>query len=394
MNETFERVTERRGKTDVPVKHLYRRQYQTAGGNWSTIYYAIFTDWKGKRRKFAVGSELGPAKEALALYQARNVKREDFDADKVKPQQGMILSEWLDCYLELVKHMPSAGTKRAQCIPLKRLLGSIPVDEINRVRIMEYKTRRLVEPIMRHGEGIEGTRIQGATVNREISCLINALNLAADQGIGEGAPKVKKERETARERTLTEAEYVAILNVSPRWLQRVLVAANETGIDQGVLLKLTWDCVGAGLIVVKGGRAKTGAKQRVGISPALNEVLGELRAEYRRIPNTERVVFTKGGKRIAKATLRHAFDKAVEGAKIEDFQFRDFRHCARTRWAAAGLPYEIGEIGIGHKLRGVAGRYINLSDDQIREAFKKLFPTFPQGKKNDSDAYQENTASA
>jgi len=43
----------------------------------------------------------------------------------------------------------------------------------------------------------------------------------------------------------------------------------------------------------------------------------------------------------------------VKDAKIEDFQFRDFRHCA-TRWAAAGLPFEIGEIGIGHKLRGIA----------------------------------------
>jgi len=84
-------------------------------------------------------------------------------------------------------------------------------------------------------------------------------------------------------------------------------------------------------------------------------------------------VFTKGGKPIPKATLRHAFDNALKDAKIEDFQFRDFRHCARTRWAAAGLPFEIGEIGIGHKLRGVAGRYVNLSDDQIREAFQEMF---------------------
>jgi integrase len=148
------------------------------------------------------------------------------------------------------------------------------------------------------------------------------------------------------------------------------------------LLKLTWDCIQDGLIVVKGGRAKTGAKQRVGISPALDGVLAELRAEYRRMPNTERRVFTRGGKPIPKATLRHGFDKAVADAEIEDFQFRDFRHCARTRWAAAGLPYEIGEMGIGHKLRGVAGRYINLSDDQIREAFKKMFPDCSQAKQS------------
>jgi hypothetical protein len=47
MDETFERVTERHGKVEVPVRHLYRRQYQTATGDWRTIYYGIFTDWKG-----------------------------------------------------------------------------------------------------------------------------------------------------------------------------------------------------------------------------------------------------------------------------------------------------------------------------------------------------------
>jgi integrase len=166
---------------------------------------------------------------------------------------------------------------------------------------------------------------------------------------------------------------MALLDASPRWLQRVLIAANETAIDQGVLLKLTWDCVQAGLIIVKGGRAKTGAKQRVGISPALDVVLAELRAEYRRMPNTERRIFTRGGKPIPKATLRHAFDRTLCDAKVEHFQFRDFRHCARTRWAAAGLPFEVGEIGIGHKLRGIAGRYINLTDEQIREAFQETF---------------------
>ncbi len=32
MKQTFECVE----------KHLYRRQYQTAGGDWSTLYYVIF----------------------------------------------------------------------------------------------------------------------------------------------------------------------------------------------------------------------------------------------------------------------------------------------------------------------------------------------------------------
>ena len=73
----------------------------------------------------------------------------------------------------------------------------------------------------------------------------------------------------------------------------------------------------------------------------------------------------------------------LDDAQIEEFQFRDFRHCARTRWAAAGLPFEVAEIGIGHKIRGMAGRYTNLTDDQIRNAFQEMF-TRSSHRKNES----------
>jgi hypothetical protein len=33
MEETFERVEERRGGESIPVKHLYRCQYQTKDGD-------------------------------------------------------------------------------------------------------------------------------------------------------------------------------------------------------------------------------------------------------------------------------------------------------------------------------------------------------------------------
>ena len=367
MKQEFERVE----------KHLYRRQYQTSGGDWSTLFYGIFVDWKKVRRRFALGDNLDDARDELGELRQLNKGHHDWDKEKEERKKAkikaMTLGEWLDRYLELMKQLPSWKTKQAQCKHLKRLMGALTLPEVTRVRVMEYKNRRMSEPLMRHKKPVEGTKVMGSTANREVSCLIHALNLAADEGLCEGAPRVKKERETPRETILTDAEYKALLEASPRWLQRVMVGANEAALDRGVLLALTWDCVQDGLIVVKGGRAKTGARQRVGISPALREVLDELRAEYRRTPNTERRVFTKAGKPIPAATLRHAFDKAVEDAEIEDFWFKDFRHCARTRWAAKGLPFEVGEVGIGHKLRGMAGRYTNFTDDHIRQAFQKMF---------------------
>ena len=369
------------------ARHLFKRQYPVSSGDWSTLYYGVFKDWKGVLRKFPLGSKLKPAQEQLAILEADNVKKKDFDLEKIEQEKaktkGMTLAEWLNRYLELTKHTPSSGTRNAQCAHLMRLMGSLQLSQVGKVKIMEYKQRRLSEPLMRHGEPVEGTRIMGSTVNREVSCLITALNLAADEGLCEGAPRIKKERETPRDRILTDDEYKALLGVSPQWRQRVLIVANETALDRGVLINLTWDSVNNGLIKVNGGRDKTGADQRSGISPALQDVLDELRAEYRRIPNTERRVFTKDSKPIHASTLRHAFERALEDAKIEEFQLRDFRHCARTRWAAEGLPFEVAEIGIGHKIRGMAGRYTNLTDDQIRNAFQEMF-TRSSHRKNES----------
>ena len=236
------------------------------------------------------------------------------------------------------------------------------------------KTRRMAENVIRHGKKVERKKISGATCNREVSCLIAALNLARDQGLCEDAPSIKKERETPRERILTDAEFRALLAASPAWLRRVLVAARETGFDRGVLLDLTWDCVLPGLVIVKGGRAKTGARQRGRYLPrprrsARTNFASEYRAHaaYRK-----KSVSPPEGRPIPHTTLRHAVEKAVKDAGIEDFQFRDFRHCARTRWAAMGLPFEVAEIGLGHKLRGIAGRYVNLSDEQIRAAFQEM----------------------
>jgi integrase len=362
MNQSFEKVE----------RHLYRRQYQQSNGDWSTRFYVIFTCWDGERRPFPAGDNLQDARDELGRLRKLNSGRYDWAKEKAEREKAKVkaltLSEWLDRYLDLMKNTPSYDTKVSQSTHLKRLLGHLPLSEVTKVRVMEYKQRRLSEPIIRSGEAVEGTQIKGATANREVSCLIAALNLAAEEGLCEGAPKVKKERETPRDRILSDKEYRSILDASPRWLQRIVIAANETALDRGTLVALTWDSVKDGLIVLS--RPKSGVKQRVGISPSLAEVLDELRAEYRRIPNTDKRVFTKKGKPIPQATLRHAFDKAVSDAKVQDFQLRDFRHCARTRWAAVGLPFEVAEGAMGHTLKGVAGKYINLTDDQVREAFQ------------------------
>jgi integrase len=376
MNQTFEKV----------ARHLYRRQYQTAGGDWSTLYYAIFTCWDKKRRTFPVGESLQDARDELGRLRQLNKGHYPWEAEKAEREKAKVkaltLAEYLDkTYLPLMKNTPSYSTKVAQCGHLRRLLGPLPLTEVSKIKIMEYKVKRLSESLVRHGKPIEGTKVKGATVNREVSTLIAALNLAAESKLIEDAPRIRKkerEPETAREVKLTDEQYRRILEASPRWLQRVIIAANEAALDRSSILKLTWDRIQDGLIIVN--RDKTDKPHKVGISPALNEVLDELKTEQRKTPNLAKLVFTRNGKPIPAATLRHAFDKAVKDAKVDDFLLKDFRHVARTRWSLAGLPVEVCEIGMGHSLKGMAKVYSNPSDEQIRQAWQNLFTSCLQEK--------------
>jgi len=368
-NQTFERID----------KHLHKRRFQAESGKWNTYYYAVFVDWKKKRRIFPLGPNLKLARIKLGELEADNFKRKDFDQEKIDLEraktQGITLLTWLGRYLELVKSKRSWSRDEQHCKHLTRVLGEIPLSLINRPRIMEYKNQRIGESIQRYGKPVKGTLVKVSTINREIRCLLHALNLAADEGLIETVPRIRLESEQhlQRDRVLSDKEYRVLLEASPKWLRRVVIGAYESCLSRADLLKLTWDSVEDGLIKVRGGRAKTGVRQRVGISPALREVLDELKAEQTKLPNTEGRVFTQDGKPITVNVLRSAFDKAVQRAEVKDFHFHDLKHCGKTKWAAMGLPGDISDVGSGHAIPGMRGRYTNLRDQDIRESFKKMF---------------------
>jgi integrase len=373
MNQKFERIE----------KHLYRRQYQTAGGEWSTLYYVRFKDWKGKPRAFPVGSEFKTARDELTVYEARNIRREDFDLDRKKPDpepERLTVARYMPRFLETKRALPSYVFWKSCGAHLVRLLGPIALDEITRSKIVEYKQLRVCEPINRQGNPVEGSHVRPSTVNREITTLIGVLNLAAEDGLLEKIPATRRlkdsEENLARERVLEADEYQALIDASPRWLQRIIIGAYEACLSRVDLLTLTSDEVSrkrseAAIIKVTGGRNKSKVRQKVPISPALVEVLDELDREHRKLTSIHgtSVVFTRDGKQISKDALRKAFDSAKKQAKVKDFHFHDLRHCAVTRWTLAGIPEDLCKLAAGHSRRSVHQRYINPPDEQMVKIF-------------------------
>jgi hypothetical protein len=113
-----------------------------------------FKDWKGKHRTFPVGSELKTARDELRVYEARNIRREDFDLDKVKPTAGMNVASWADNYFDLeeVKSKRSIDRNRGLVVPIKRLLGEKPLTDLCREDLFAYQNARRQEGILRGGQ--------------------------------------------------------------------------------------------------------------------------------------------------------------------------------------------------------------------------------------------------
>ena len=71
--------------------------------------------------------------------------------------------------------------------------------------------------------------------------MIGLLNLAAEDGLLEKIPATRRLKDSedylARERVLEADEYKALLDVSPRWLQRAIVGAYEACLSRVDLLR-------------------------------------------------------------------------------------------------------------------------------------------------------------
>jgi integrase len=165
--------------------------------------------------------------------------------------------------------------KRAFAL-LDRFFGDLPLVEITKSRILDYRKKRAAEGVC------------FVTVNRELRFLGKLLNVAADQEppIIETVPRLKLPSEASRARTGTvdPEKYTEILSHMKRSAQRYLIALYETSMRRDEPLALTWDKVDlkAGLIRFEAADVKEKYPRRTPISWELRQVLEELKAEQRR----------------------------------------------------------------------------------------------------------------
>src|SRR5262245_33315244 len=309
------------------VSHLYERKYQTAGGESRTKFYGIFTcKLKGKRRVFPLGGELEAAKEELALKLADNVKGKDFDQTETK--RGFTFAEWVESYfkskIDPEKHAGGVDREKRSFKTLKPFFGDMLLADIKRTTIMEYRAKRLQQPIMRRGKPVmfdgEPKKVSFPTVNRELAFLRFMLNMAEDDEIIAAAPKftsrtgknnlIKSEKDRKREPSVTHEQFQALCDNMPRPALRVLGALYYTAMRVNEVLRLTWDMVDEkrGFIRLPKDYVKEKKNRTIRIFPEMQNILDELRVEQKKVPNTMKRVFTRSGRPIK--SIRTAFERA------------------------------------------------------------------------------------
>lgn len=214
---------------------------------------------------------------------------------------------------------------RKEALPLKSYKTQKDQDGQLDHLIEAYKEFSLDDIEPQHVRQYLDKRTAKVSANREIALLSHLWNWARQRGLTDRpnpCTGVDKNKETARERYVTDDEYRAVYKRADQTLKDAMDLAYLTGQRPSDVLKMTRQDIRDGCLWVR--QDKTKAKLRI-------EVTGELKAVIDRVSKREVpsmfLVADESGQRVTIWSLDKRFAKAKGDA---DWQFRDIRAKAAT----------------------------------------------------------------
>jgi integrase len=263
------------------------------------------------------------------------------------------------------------ATAKWQVKVLREYFGKKRLRRITYADIRDFRAARLQTKSERTQQNLSI-----ATVNRELSALRRMLNVAQSEGwiirnpFQQGAPLISTADERKRERILSADEEKALLlacSVRQRaHIRPLVIAALDTGMRKGELLKLRWSQVNLDgrAIHVRAFHTKTMTARDVPVSSRLHAELGRLWDISPK--DSEGLVFG------ILDNARMSFDSARTDAKLTDVRFHDLRHTAATRLIQKGLSLaEVGRI-LGHSQPVTTYRYVNPDGATLKRAAEAI----------------------
>jgi integrase len=263
------------------------------------------------------------------------------------------------------EHLVKLASRQTGQVFVKRFrqfFGGRTLAEISPKLIVEYKSRRYA------------AGVKAASINRELTCLRKAFNLAKREwewcrdnpvsrvSLEKGANK--------RDRWLTEDEEARLLAACPTWLQDLVVFALHSGMRLGEILALTWSGVDLFRRTATVFRSKNGEQRTVPLNQTVMALLTE-KAKVRHF-KTSLVFPSRAGTRLDPNHLRRALRPAMARVGIVDCHFHDLRHTFATRLVQSGVDlYKVQRL-LGHKSPIMTQRYAHHYPESLRDGVEIL----------------------
>lgn len=233
---------------------------------------------------------------------------------------------------------------------------------------------------MRQGEGAAN-----GTINRELSLLRRAFNLAADAT----PPKVTRvpkipmlEENNVRTGFFEHEEYRALLPELPEHLRPVLAFGYFTGCRRGEIVALKWPQVdlARGVVRLEAGTTKNKEARIIPLTPDLLAMLEMQRTRVlATFPGCEYVFPGETGTKLvdfrdswAKACYRAGLWQGDAKTGKPTRMFHDLRRTGVRNLVRSGVPEAVAMKVSGHKTRAVFERYNIVSESDLLEAAKRL----------------------
>jgi integrase len=266
---------------------------------------------------------------------------------------------------------------------LRPFFGGMKASAIGTDAINRYIESRHEGRTVTHKDG--GKRVYGpasnATINREFTLLRRAFNLGkrATPPKVTVTPRIPFLREdNVRQGFFEDSAFVAVRRALAEEIRPVITFAYYTGCRKGEILALQWSQVDLAERVVRlnPGETKNRLGRLIPLVPELYEVLKlqrEIRDQYWPESNW---VFSRFGERII--SFDGAWEKACKAAGLVDEAgepaklFHDLRRTGVRNLLRAGVPERVAMSISGHKTRSVFDRYNIVSENDLKEAARKL----------------------
>lgn len=322
----------------------------------------------GKRYTESIGKD-GPVNRTVAK-EKYTIRAREVIQGMYKPKTTQTpFDKFKEQYLEWSRaNKKPKSSLRDECSlkQLSKFFDGKNLSEINPMMIERYKLNRKEEAAP-------------ATINRELACLRNMLNMAAtwkksskrswDFGKYKEVKLFKEPPERMRPLLPEEEDRLfAAIQSTPkaRHLEPIVLMALHTGMRKGEILNLKWENVNLDKNYITVEKTKNNKNRNIPINNLLKPILecGKL------VTRSEYVFVNRQGQPYT--DVKTAWWAALKRAGIEDFHFHDLRHTFGTRLGEAGTDIKtIAEL-MGHSDINMSGKYMHPSPEHKKQAVEML----------------------